>query len=492
MVIKYHILIFIKQATASRHDYFTKRKQEKENKLREVYNYINDNKVMTQNVLWNDKNIARDSTKNYNLQKKKFENQQEKFLDMRRKKLSERLNQEEAMYHQELISNQEAPEDVRRRMEIKLKELKEQRLNDRDENVQKLLEKRFYEATDELRKNDSEAFAVECYLEQENQMLDKLKKREKEKKEEMFYVKLNEFDINKKIEKEKEEEKLKKNKLKNIYEYQQWQRDQNEKATKHNEEIAQLEKQRLKEQWKRDELKEKENEEQRRQINKQVYLDIEKFNKKEEEERKKVLEYEKKKDKELIDSIVEREKALDLIDKKEKEKKVKEFEQNKKYLEYVMNQKKEAEIWMDKIAQEEADRDYKKQQQEWLKDDQKRIELLKDVYKGREEALKYQKKIKEDEKNAIIEDRKQLDKEIDEYYDKLEEINKAEAIKRKQHQNQLLYQIKEKEDLRKRERQDVLYEERAAQLWEKEYQEKIKEQRALHLQRLKAIREKNQ
>ena len=492
MVIKYRILIFIKQATAFRHDYFTKRKQEKENKLREVYNYINDNKVMTQNVLWNDKNIARDSTKNYNLQKKKFENQQEKFLDMRRKKLSERLNQEEAMYHQELISNQESPEDVRRRMEIKLKELKEQRLNDRDENVQKLLEKRFYEATDELRKNDSEAFAVECYLEQENQMLDKLKKREKEKKEEMFYVKLNEFDINKKIEKEKEEEKLKKNKLKNIYEYQQWQRDQNEKATKHNEEIAQLEKQRLKEQWKRDELKEKENEEQRRQINKQVYLDIEKFNKKEEEERKKVLEYEKKKDKELIDSIVEREKALDLIDKKEKEKKIKEFEQNKKYLEYVMNQKKEAEIWMDKIAQEEADRDYKKQQQEWLKDDQKRIELLKDVYKGREEALKYQKKIKEDEKNAIIEDRKQLDKEIDEYYDKLEEINKAEAIKRKQHQNQLLYQIKEKEDLRKRERQDVLYEERAAQLWEKEYQEKIKEQRALHLQRLKAIREKNQ
>ena len=193
-----------------------KRKQEKENKLRDVYNYINDNKVMAQNVLWNDKNIVRDTTKNYNLQKKKFENQQEKFLDMRRKKLSERLNQEEAMYHQELISNQESPEDVRRRMEIKLRELKEQRINDRDENVQKLLEKRFYEATDELRKNDSEAFAVECYIEQENQMLDKLKKREKEKKEEMFYVKLNEFDINKKIEKEKEEEKLKKNKLKNI------------------------------------------------------------------------------------------------------------------------------------------------------------------------------------------------------------------------------------------------------------------------------------
>jgi len=469
-----------------------KRKQEKENKLRDVYNYISDNKVMTQNVLWNAKNKERDEANKFNQQKKKFEKQQEIFLDMRRKKLSELLNKEEALYHQELITNQESPEDVRRRMEIKLKELREQRLNDRDENVQKLMERRFYEATDELRKNDSEAFAVECYLEQENQMLDKLKKREKEKKEEMFYVKLNEFDMNKKIEKEKEEEKNKKDKIKNIYDYQQWQRDQNEKAMKHDQEISKLEKQRLKEQWKRDELKEKENEEQRKLINKQVYLDIEKFNKKEEEERKKVIEFEKKKDKELVDSIVEKEKALDLIDKKEKEKKIKEFAQNKKYLEYIMNQKKEAEIWMDKIAQDEADREYKKQQEEWLKEDQKRIQLLKDVYKGREEALKYQKQIKEDEKNAIKEYRKQIDNEIDEYYEKLDEINKAEAIKRKQHQNQLLYQIKEKEDLKKRERQDVLYEERAAQLWEKEYQEKIKEQRALHLQRLKAIREKNQ
>ena len=469
-----------------------KRKQEKENKLRDVYNYISDNKVMTQNVLWNAKNKERDEANKFNQQKKKFEKQQEIFLDMRRKKLSELLNKEEALYHQELITNQESPEDVRRRMEIQLKELREQRLNDRDENVQKLMERRFYEATDELRKNDSEAFAVECYLEQENQMLDKLKKREKEKKEEMFYVKLNEFDMNKKIEKEKEEEKNKKDKIKNIYDYQQWQRDQNEKAMKHDQEISKLEKQRLKEQWKRDELKEKENEEQRKLINKQVYLDIEKFNKKEEEERKKVIEFEKKKDKELVDSIVEKEKALDLIDKKEKEKKIKEFAQNKKYLEYIMNQKKEAEIWMDKIAQDEADREYKKQQEEWLKEDQKRIQLLKDVYKGREEALKYQKQIKEDEKNAIKEYRKQVDNEIDEYYEKLDEINKAEAIKRKQHQNQLLYQIKEKEDLKKRERQDVLYEERAAQLWEKEYQEKIREQRALHLQRLKAIREKNQ
>ena len=468
------------------------RKKENENKLRDVYNYINENKITSQNVQWDAKNLKRDETRKYNQQKKKFEIQQEKFLDLRRKKLSELLNGEEAKYHHELIDNQESPEDVRRRMEEELKLLKAQRLNDRDINVQKLQEKRFYDTTDELRKNDSEAFAVECYLEQENQMLDKLKRREKEKKEEMFYVKLNEFEIEKKKEKEKEEDKMKKNKIKNIYDYQQWQREQNEKALKHANDLKDLERKRLKEQWRRDEEKEKENEEQRKLINKQVYVDIEKFNQKEEEERKKKIEFEKKKDKELIESILAREKALDLIDKKEKEKKIKEFEQNKKYLQYVMNQKKEAEIWMDKIAQEEADRAYKKEQEEWMKEDAKRIALLKDVYKGREEALRYQKELKEEEQKAILEERKQVDQDIDDYYNKVEEINKMEADKRKAHQNQLLYQIKEKEDLRKRERQDVKYEERAAQLWEMEYQQKINEQKELHRQRLKLIREKNQ
>ena len=468
-----------------------KRKQENESKLRDVFNYINENKVVSQNVFWDSKNIKRDANRTFTEQRKKFELQKEKFLDQRRKKLSDLLNNEEAKYHQELIDNQESPEDVRKRMEAELKLLKAQRLNDRDSNVAKLQEKRFYDTTDELRKNDSEAFAVECYLEQENQMLDKLKRREKEKKEELFYVKLDEFNNLKKVEKEKEEELLKKNKLKNIYDYQKWQREQNEKSAQHANDIKELEKKLLKEQWKRDEIKEKENEEQRKLANKQVYLDIEKFNQKEDEQRKKKLEFEKMKDKELIESILAKEKALDLIDKKEKEKKVKEFEQNKKYLQYVMNQKKEAEIWMDKIAQEEADRAYKKEQDEWLKEDAKRIALLKDVYKGREEALKYQKKLKENEKNALLEERKEVDKAIDDYWNEVEEINKAEAAKRKAHQGQLLYQIKEKEDLHKKERQDVLYEERAAQLWEMEYQKKIDEQKKLHIQRLKAIRERN-
>ena len=137
-----------------------KRKQENESKLRDVYNYINESKIVSQNVTWDSKNLKSDKNRTYNQQMEGFKIQKEKFLDQRGKKLSELLNSEEAKYHQELIVNQESPEEVRKRMEAKLKLLKAQRLNDRDSYVQKLQEKRFYDTTDELRKNDSEAFAI--------------------------------------------------------------------------------------------------------------------------------------------------------------------------------------------------------------------------------------------------------------------------------------------------------------------------------------------
>ena len=225
-------------------------------------------------------------------------------MNIKRKKLSNLLNSEELQYRNEIINGQETAEDVKRRMEQELLELRKDRMNQEDNDIQKLNERRFYESADELRKNDSQAFAFECYLEQENQMLEKMKRREKEKKEEMFYVKLNEFDTMKKIENEKKDELKQKTKLKNIYDYQQWQRDQRNKELQHNLEIEQREKERLKEQWKRDKEADEQNERNRKEMNIQVYKDIEFFNKKEEEDRKQKLNFEKMKDKELIDSIV--------------------------------------------------------------------------------------------------------------------------------------------------------------------------------------------
>ena len=424
-------------------------------------------------------------------QKTAFDNQHQKFLDMRRQKLSNLLQGEEAKYHSEIIANQDTPEVVRKRMEEELRRLKAEKMAETDDHIQKLQEKRFYDSADELRKNDSEAFAVECYLEQENQMIDKLRRRQKEKREEEVYVKLNEFDNMKKLEKEKQDEEAKKAKLQTIYNYQQWQRDQNQEALKRAQDLQNLENERMREQWKRDAENEEAHKRERQLQNIQVYKEIEDFNNKEEAARQKKIAFEKAADKELVDSIVAKEKALDEIDKAEKLKRMKEFEQNKKYLEYVMNQKKEAEAWMDKLAQDEADKAYQKEQEAWMKEEAKRLELLKNVYKDRERSVLYHKQLKEDDKEKLATERALLDEEIRKYNQKVEELNRLDAERRKVHQNELRYQISEKEHLRRRALQDRLYEERAAQLWEMDYQRKINEQKALHLKRLAEIRNKN-
>jgi hypothetical protein len=320
--------------------------------------------------------------------KEKIQEQRKKFIDIRRKKLSDLMIAEEEAYKFEIIARQETPEQVRQKMEMRLKALKEERENERLNLVKTLQEKRFYQSADELRKNDCEAFAIECYLEQENQMLDKLRKRESEKIEEDVYVKLNHYDNLKKIEKERIQMEEKKMKEKKTYEFRDWQRKMQEEELKKASENKQIEIKRFKEQWDKDLKKEEEERAKAAELNKMVYRDIEDFNRKEEIERAKRIQFEKFKDKELINNILDKENFLDEHDKKDKQKRKIECQQNNKYLEYVMNKKKDEEAWLEKLAQIEADKQWHRTQEQWMKEEAAKIELLKQVYKEREEAVK--------------------------------------------------------------------------------------------------------
>jgi len=90
----------------------------------------------------------------------------------------------------------------------------------------------------------------------------------------------------------------------------------------------------------------------------------------------------------------------------------------------------------------------------------------------------------ENERKAIDEERKKLDEEIKKYNDAVDKIRKDEAVKRKKHQDDLLYQIGEKDVQKKKEINDKHYEEREAKVREIEYAKKIALQREIHLKKL--------
>ncbi len=417
-----------------------------------------------------------------------FHDQRKQFMDIRRKKLSDLLKREEEAYRLEIISIQETPNQVRQKMETKLKNLLEVKEKERLELVEKLNERKFYADADELRKNDSEAFAIECYLEQENQMLDKLRKKQLDKQEEEIYVKLNELDIKRKAELEQKQLEEIDKKKKETHNYLEWQKIQMASQEKRNKELLQLENDRIKTQWISDNNREQQEKIDRIIKNKDVYKNIQEFNRVEEEVRKKRSDIEKAKDRELIDAIVNKEKGLDEIDRKEKERKKSEFFQNKKYLEYVMNQKKEAELWMDQIVANEADKKWKKDQENWMKQENARIELLKQVYKERENAIMHKRNVEKEERDQFLKQRAVLEKEISDYNKRLEEIKIEEAIRRKAHQDDLKYQMREKTLFKEKEKQDQIYDERAAKLWEIEYLKKINAQKEIHMKRLSEIK----
>jgi adenylosuccinate synthase len=76
-------------------------------------------------------------------QQKNFDLQQEQFLNLKRKKLSNLFNSEEIKYRNEIINGQETAEDVKRRMEKELMELRKERMSQEDNDIQKLNNKRF-------------------------------------------------------------------------------------------------------------------------------------------------------------------------------------------------------------------------------------------------------------------------------------------------------------------------------------------------------------
>ena len=417
--------------------------------------------------------------------------QKENFLDIRRKKLSDLLLKEDQYYHREIIESQDTPENQRRKMEKKLKELLLQKELDRQKIMKRMEDRRFYDQADELRKNDSQYFTYACHYEQENQMIDKLKQRKKEQNLENAYHELNMYDMKTKMDREKKEmEELKEKNRKNV-EYIENQKQQQRDNLNRLNEINELEKKRLREQWKLDDEMEKQNAYNRLLMNKKVNADIEAFNKREEKIRHEKEKYEKDLDKKMINDILKKEAALDEIDRQEKKRKIEEFYQNQKFLKYKTNLQKESELWMDKLAQEEADKQYRKEMEKWMKEEQARINLLKSVYADRAKAVMEKKYIRDEEKLNLINERNILDNEIKKYNEKVAQMKLEDKKRQIINQNELKWQIQKKEDDKKEEKQMELYERRMAELWEQDYQNKLNEQKQLHLQRLAEIRNKN-
>ena len=185
------------------------------------------------------------------------------------------------------------------------------------------------------------------------------------------------------------------------------------------------------------------------------------------------MEAEKSRDKELLDQALAREKALAGIEEAEKIKRRQEVIDLQKYYKQSENDKHAYEKLVDEFVQAEAERQYKMREAQWIREEQARINLLKDVYNSREKDILLKQAMKKEFEWLKENERKQIELSIQQQNAEFEAREAKEAAVRKNHQMDILKQMNEKDRIQRTYLQEKMYEERAAKLAELEYQRKI-------------------
>lgn len=172
------------------------------------------------------------------------------------------------------MANLETPEQVREKMAQRLNELKQRREEERVDEVNRRLEQRFKDTTDDLRKEAGKFFVQQCQMEREKQLVDKKRAGDQKIMEEHVYAQLWKLDLQAKDERERKEVEEKKKRVNDTQAVLDWQKDTRTQAKQQERELTDMERNMLKDQWKREEDYEQELERQRQILTKERNLEL--------------------------------------------------------------------------------------------------------------------------------------------------------------------------------------------------------------------------
>merc|ERR1712048_394832 len=88
-----------------------------------------------------------------------------------------------------------------------------------------------------------------------------------------------------------------------------------------------------------------------------------------------------------LSAALAREQALADIEEQEKQRRRQEVIELQKYYKQTESDKQAYEKLVDEFVQAEAERQYKMREAQWIREEQARINLLKDVYNSREKDV---------------------------------------------------------------------------------------------------------
>lgn len=151
-------------------------------------------------------------------------------------------------------------------------------------------------------------------------------------------------------------------------------------------------------------------------------------------------------------------------------------ELQKHYMQKAQDKKAEEQL-IEHLTWIESEKQWKMREDKWRKEEQARVNLLKNVYDNRLQNVEMKKKIKDENDWLLNNEKEMIDREIERQNREHEERMMKDALYRKKHQGDILMQVNERDRTKRRELQEKMYEERAAKLAEIQYVKKIDTQK---------------
>lgn len=462
----------------------------KEGQMLGLHSYIQDDHRLRHKAEWESKsdNLVTQASISKRFQELRAVHTQQ--LDNRRQKLAELLRREEEQYRQEYIDRQETPEEIRRRMAERLEQLKNSREQERRQEVANKLDQRWRDSADELRTQEGKLAAMQCRLHQETQVWEKLKQEEENMEEEKIFNELWIEDKKKKdqaeLERLMQKEKLNSERL----QYLNWQRQLRENQRRTLNEREQIEKQMLNEEWEAEKQKEQAIKRERDRLLKDRNMEIIQHNEltkqlKSEEEKR-----ERDQDKKLIEAIVQKEEYEERLELEEKVKRRMEAKEMIKHYNLRARQEGDMERMIEEYAKAENDEQWRRLDQKWEMEEKARIMLMTEVYESRAREIQEKKKKEAEEREKDRIEKERIRREVAQA-EELERMRKTAVREMKvQNQDNLRWQMEEKNIRQQKSMQEEMLEKRAAKMAEIQYQRKIEEERKKGMEILDALRAK--
>lgn len=133
---------------------------------------------------------------------------------------------------------------------------------------------------------------------------------------------------------------------------------------------------------------------------------------------------------------------------------------------------------IDELTQQENEKQWNVREQQWRREDQARVNLLKNVYHNREQDILLKQSLKKEQDWLRNHEKQEIETMVEKQNRLHEERALKEALDKKAHQTDVLRQVGERDRTMRRDLQDRMYEERAAKLAEIEYQRRIQNEQA--------------